>query len=1229
MGRNAAAAPDVLSVSDPSEQQDLAVLQRSGLFEGEWFTARNTDVPGGSHAVLVHWHRYGWQEGRWPNPYFDPTYYRSRNPDCTGNPLLHYIQQGEAAGRRPVAHFDPAWYRTHHAVPVNELCLAHYLRQRCTPLVSPLAEFDAAFYLRENPDVAAAGMDPMEHYLVRGASEGRMPCPRFNPKRWGGAGLHPNPLLGLLRWREEGGLDTGAPNIADEVRRNTRPAAGFEAVQALPPGLPRRAMLLAYYLPQFHPVAENDAWWGKGFTEWTSLGRALPRFAGHYQPRIPRDLGHYRLDGSDTLRRQAELARGAGLHGFVFYFYWFNGRRLLEAPLEALLADRGIDLPFCLMWANENWSRRWDGSDHEVLISQDYRTRDEPALIAEFARHFADPRYIRLGGRPVLMVYRAQLIPDTAATVDRWRRLFRTAHGEDPLFIMAQSFGAHDPRPAGMDAAVEFPPHKLTSRTPMITDTLHVLDPAFDAEVYDYAAIARASVEEPQPDYPLIKTAAPGWDNDPRRQGAGTVLHGADPALYQAWLENLIGFARRNPIEGEAVVCINAWNEWAEGATLEPDVHWGGAFLNATGRAAAGLPAPGVRTRILLVGHDGLVHGAQTLLLRLGRALRANHGVDVAFLLLAGGPLEAECRAVAPTVVAGGPDQLDALVRSARAAGCTAAIVNTAASAGMAAVLERHQIPFVLLVHELPRLLREKGLIGALREGMARARTVVFPAELVRDRCLQALGTAAAHTAILPQGVEAKLSALGARQAVRAELHVPQNGILALGMGYADLRKGFDLFLHVWRAMRDDGAPVSFAWAGGIDPATESHFGAEIAAAEATGSFRFLGQRDDPADLLAAADVFLLTSREDPLPSVVLEAMANGTPVVAFEETGGAPELLARFEAGRSVPLGDVTAMARAAAALAAGFGPERKHALAAASRAAFRFEGYSAALLKLARPGLLSVSVVVPSCDYGRYMPSRLASILAQSYPVREVIVLDDASTDDSVAAARQTAQAWGRRVEVEEGTRRSGSVFRQWRRAAERASGDWLWIAEADDEADPAFLAAVAEAAGRAPDAAFAFSDSCAIDGAGTLLWPDHKGYYGPAVLASDAVFSGPAFLREHLAERNLILNVSGVLWRRADLLAALRRCEADLAHFRVAGDWRVYAEVLARPGAQVAYVSRPLNRHRRHGASVTARLGAAAHVAEVARVHEVVSQLVGPDPALRQRQRRYRRSLVKGSA
>ena len=200
-----------LPVSDRAEQQRLTAIQRSGLFEGAWFAARNPDLAGSSHETLVHWHRYGWQEDRWPNPYFDPGYYRRRNPGCDGDPLLHYIRSGEAAGRRPVPYFDPAWYRRQYRVAPGELCLAHYLRHRCSGQVSPIPEFDAAFYLRVNPDVAAAGMDPMEHYLVGGFNEGRLPSASFDPRRGGGGTLHPNPLLAMLRWREEAGLDRDCP----------------------------------------------------------------------------------------------------------------------------------------------------------------------------------------------------------------------------------------------------------------------------------------------------------------------------------------------------------------------------------------------------------------------------------------------------------------------------------------------------------------------------------------------------------------------------------------------------------------------------------------------------------------------------------------------------------------------------------------------------------------------------------------------------------------------------------------------------------------------------------------------------------------------------------------------------------------------------------------------------------------------------------------------------------
>ena len=191
----------------------------------------------------------------------------------------------------------------------------------------------------------------------------------------------------------------------------------------------RLARVLAFYLPQFHAIPENDRWWGRGFTEWTNVARGLPRFAGHYQPRIPRDLGHYRLQGTATLHEQIRLAQGAGIAGFIWYFYSFNGRRLLEAPLDAMLADPAADFPFCLMWANENWTRRWDGAETDVLIAQDYRPEDEAALLADFARCFKDKRYIRLQGRPLLMLYRARLVPDAAATFARWRRIFRAAHG--------------------------------------------------------------------------------------------------------------------------------------------------------------------------------------------------------------------------------------------------------------------------------------------------------------------------------------------------------------------------------------------------------------------------------------------------------------------------------------------------------------------------------------------------------------------------------------------------------------------------------------------------------------------------------------------------------------------------------------------------------------------------------------------------------------------------------
>ena len=368
--------------------------------------------------------------------------------------------------------------------------------------------------------------------------------------------------------------------------------------------------------------------------------------------------------------------------------------------------------------------------------------------------------------------------------------------------------------------------------------------------------------------------------------------------------------------------------------------------------------------------------------------------------------------------------------------------------------------------------------------------------------------------------------------------------------------------------------------------------------------------------VFSAADVFALTSREDPFPTVVLEALSAGLPVVAFDRSGGIPDMLRETKQGDIVPYGDVTAMAAAICAqLTAGIADRQRaerHALIAER---FSFKTYARRLLDLAIPGLPSFSVAVPNYNYARHLPLRLGSIFAQSHPVHEIIVLDDCSTDDSATVIPAIAAGWNREIRFVPNEVNSGSVFRQWRRAAELATGEFLWLAEADDLSEPDFLTRVLSLLASDSAIQFAFSDSRTIDADGAAQWPTYKSYYStvsPDALAQTEVFEAKEFVQSFLSVKNLILNVSSVVWRREALLRALAACEADLAGFRMAGDWRLYLEALALPGAKVAYEAEPLNVHRRHATSVTHALDADRHVAEIARCHSVAREVFTlPEP------------------
>ncbi len=340
---------------------------------------------------------------------------------------------------------------------------------------------------------------------------------------------------------------------------------------------------IAFYLPQFHPIPENDQSWGPGFTEWTNVSKARPAFAGHYQPHLPGELGFYDLRLPQVQRRQAELAKQYGIHGFCYYFYWFGGRILLDLPLRNMLKDQDIDFPFCLCWANENWTRQWDGRDDDVLIAQSHSPVDDLLFIEHIAPILRDRRYITVGDRPLLIVYGPMLLPDPSATAARWRDHCRKAGIGEIFLVSTHAFDGTDPRQIGFDAAIELAPNKITTRD--IASGLTLFNSGFSGNVFDYRAFVERSYQTRPPEYCLFRSVCPSWDNSARKRERGTIFVHSSPAAYQEWLENVSDYTIRNFADESRLVFINAWNEWAESAYLEPDRRYGYAFLNATAKA--------------------------------------------------------------------------------------------------------------------------------------------------------------------------------------------------------------------------------------------------------------------------------------------------------------------------------------------------------------------------------------------------------------------------------------------------------------------------------------------------------------------------------------------------------------------------------------------------------------------------------------------------------------------
>ena len=1002
---------------------------------------------------------------------------------------------------------------------------------------------------------------------------------------------------------------------------------------ALPPkDVPVR--LIAFYLPQFHAIAENNKWWGEDFTEWTNVKPAQPQFEGHYQPHVPNELGYYNLLDSSTQLRQIELAKLHGVGGFCFYTYWFAGKLLLEKPIENYLNDSALDFPFCLCWANENWSRRWDGLDNDILMAQKHSPDDDLAFIEHVSQYMKDARYIRIDGKPLLLVYRPSLLPSAKETAKRWRDWCLNNGIGEIYLAYTQSFETVDPIKYGFDAAIEFPPNN--SAPPNITNTVKPLSTNFSGTVYDWNVFVERSRGYSKPAYKLFRSVCPAWDNTARRKTGGTVFLNSTPQKYQEWLTNaVVETCTRIANLDERLIFVNAWNEWAEGAHLEPDQHYGYAYLDATRKALVSQSSNTSNNKIIVVSHDAHPHGAQFLALGMVRALKLDLKLEVEVVLLGKGKLTQDFAALAPihdlSELASDNQAVTKLANSLFKRGFNRAIANTTVSGSVIPIFYEAGIESICLVHELSGVILSHGLQNHTKQIAEYAKAVVFPAQIVADDFSQFATINSDKQIIRPQGLyrrnKWRFDKNTAKNKLRKQLGINENCKIVLTVGYADHRKGVDLFVECAFNILAKRTDVDFVWVGHWEQAMQIEIEAKLLKSAYKNRIHFVGYNPETALFHAASDVYALTSREDPFPNVVLESFDAGVPVVAFASTGGAAHLVQEV-GGLVVPLQDVNKFSNAICQLLDN--AELSSSLGKAAQnhidKHLAFRPYLFELCALLGINLPKVSVVVPNYNYAQYIEKRLATISNQTTPIYELIILDDASKDSSVNKISEWLATTQTEARVVINQTNSGSVFSQWNKGISLATGDYLWIAEADDLSEPDFLETVLQPL-ISGDAVLSYCESQQINADGIIQSKNYKNYLSAACdnkWESAYIKSGVEECSTSLAILNTIPNVSAVVFKHEVISKVFKEHFEEVMQYKKAGDWVVYLYTLGY--GKIAFSPRIANLHRRHDGSVVGNSDRESILLEIVTVQEIVKSLYMLSDDVEQKVQKYRFILTQ---
>jgi lipopolysaccharide biosynthesis protein len=505
--------------------------------------------------------------GLWDDKFYINRYLQS---NFLGDPLLHYILFGWKKGYKASPFFSHSYYNIHYH------------------------------------DVVRTGVMPIYHYIVTGEKEGRKPNDYFCPQKYLAANPDLEKFEGVLLSHysysgiQEGrSLDIIKP-IPNEIENgNTKltykdlgyltdfELANIGHKKELCPSTLKNTKdkVIAYYLPQFHPFEQNNKWWGKGFTEWTNVTKAKALAVNHHQPRVPTDFGFYDLRLKENISEQIALAKKIGVESFCLYYYWFNGTVLMDTPIELIYNNPELDTEYCICWANENWTRAWDGQDKEVLIEQTYSEEDDIDFISHTSKYFKDPRYTCVVGNPLLIIYRPSIFPDMKATLKRWRE-WCLDNGVGEIHAVMVQFEDTDPQKYGFDAAVEFPPHQVGSQN--VAEFME-FNSDFQGSVHDYNGMVSKGLNKVDEGYIVYKGVTMDWDNTARRQERASFFVNTTPQRTERWLGGISQcYDNDERDQHNRLVFVNAWNEWAEGTYLEPDVHNGYGYANAVASLKSG-----------------------------------------------------------------------------------------------------------------------------------------------------------------------------------------------------------------------------------------------------------------------------------------------------------------------------------------------------------------------------------------------------------------------------------------------------------------------------------------------------------------------------------------------------------------------------------------------------------------------------------------------------------------